>query len=570
MRFIKKVSYLLFILFVLVSWIVCAWDISNILKISPNISTWMYYCNSTLTTNVDYVATEYAGFEFNIKFDTWALVLSHVSTNSDFSFDVSNSVVGNNYYARWTLPVNSSADKWATAFNIKPILVAPYQTTGILNFVTSTWASPYFSSWNAADGINITYAGKDSLSGVESALLNFVAYPCIDDTDAPIVYSNSWSPTAINWWQLTGNQNINMLVVDWTGSNSHYWYSWLDNTNLSNYKLVVSSDYVDNQYWVDSWSLSVMIDNNWSVESPTLNINVYTWTFFPNKWTWDSKDRWYWVSFVNTSPFEVEKQVTITITWYDNPNYSSTTHNMDVDFVFNTPEKPTISMVTPLDWATFQSTNISLLKFQTNDSWAGVDTWSVKIEIPAIYSGVSLLMTWHIYSGSELTFSLNHWAIWTGNSGWYEISLAPLWDFPSATWIAVSWFVADLAANAVNLSTNNRSEQRSFETRPSCSFYGCNEILDIYIIWWSSYQFTWELLIATGTNPNSPYPYLTWIDNNILMCGLPYTGTNITSNFDMYDVDWTTQLSLPHLYTWNKLYITGLDFTYSNGVITVN
>ncbi|OQB41411.1 MAG: hypothetical protein BWY04_00829 [candidate division CPR1 bacterium ADurb.Bin160] len=34
----------------------------------------------------------------------------------------------------------------------------------------------------------------------------------------------------------------------------------------------------------------------------------------PSEWTWNSKRRGYWVEFQNTIPFEIEKQVTITIT----------------------------------------------------------------------------------------------------------------------------------------------------------------------------------------------------------------------------------------------------------------
>jgi len=47
---------------------------------------------------------------------------------------------------------------------------------------------------------------------------------------------------------------------------------------------------------------------------------------------------------------------------------------MTETFTFNTPTNPTISMVNPIDGATFQSTSLSPLVFNTSDAWAGVDT----------------------------------------------------------------------------------------------------------------------------------------------------------------------------------------------------
>lgn len=572
MNFIKRFSYLSLLVLFMWLWFV-HWDISNLLEISPSSTTGKYYCNTTLTTNIDYVSDAYSSFEFNMKFNTGALILSHNSINSEFTNDTSSSVVDNNYYARWTLPSNASVDKLATTFTIQPILVVPYQTTWSLDFVNSSGLPPTFGTTTTTDGIWIWAWGQDTLSWVGNTTLNFEAYPCIDDTNAPIIYSSSWTPTAIDGWQLLGTQNIDMLAIDWTNSNGHYRYQGLAKT-LANY--VSAPANVDNQYWVDNTTLNIRINNNGSIESPTLTTTAYTGTETPNTNTWDSVNRGYWIDFTNTNAFEVEKQVTITVTGYDNPNHTAQTHLMTRNFTFNIPAKPTMSITTPINGATFQSPTISPLKFQANDSWAGVDTGSIKIEIPQIMSWATLLMTGHIYSGSELIFTLNLWWTGLGNAGWYEISLIPLWDFPSATWVIVSWFVADLATNAINLSTNNNSYVWSFETRPSCDFYGCNEILDIYIMTWVNYnlwlpyQFTWELLIATWTNPNSPYPYLTWANNDILMCGIPYTWTNINSNFDMYEADWTTSLVLPHMYTWSELYITGLDFTYSNGVITIN
>ncbi len=97
MSFIKNISYLLLLMAVMSLWFT-HWAISNIFEINPNVATWKYYCNTTFTTDIDYVSDVYSSFEFNIKFDTWALTLSHNSTNPDFTNDLSNNITNNNYY----------------------------------------------------------------------------------------------------------------------------------------------------------------------------------------------------------------------------------------------------------------------------------------------------------------------------------------------------------------------------------------------------------------------------------------------------------------------------------------
>ena len=90
MTFIKRFLYLSFGMIVLSFWFV-HWDISNIFEINPSITTWKYYCDTVLTTDIDYVSDEYAWFEFNLNFDTWALTLVHDSINWDFVNDTSSS-----------------------------------------------------------------------------------------------------------------------------------------------------------------------------------------------------------------------------------------------------------------------------------------------------------------------------------------------------------------------------------------------------------------------------------------------------------------------------------------------
>ncbi len=555
-------------------WLLSAQNV-NYLNISPSTWTYKYFCDFNVSVNADYNGWDYSNCIYHISFDTGVIGLSYLSRWASFDTHDLNEYLNTNLNVLHVEEQNAAGllTGSATCSTLKINNKNTNVASTLLEFVDNGFNTPTANTFVESNEGLVLNGVWNTLTWVYNAEYDFDAAPCVNDTDSPIVFDNSWGPSAISGWQLLGLQNINMLVVDWTNSNSHYRFSWSAIT-LNNYEEVVTADHVDNQYGVDSSTLSVKISNaanGWTIENITPISTVYTWTYTPNKFTWNSENRWYWIDFTNFNSFEIEKEVVLTITGEDNANYNGQTNPMTKVFTFNTPNRPTMTMT--LDWLTFQSPTVSPLIFQANDTWAWVDTGSVKIEIPAIYSWAVLLMSGYVYSGSELNFSLNHWLTWAGNSGWYEISLFPKRDFPPATGIVVSWFVADLATNAVNLTSNRQNYNWGFETRPDCQFYWCNEMLDIYIMWWSHsawspYQFTGELLVVTWTNPDSPYPYLTWIDNNILMCWLAYTGTNVEPIFDMYDVDWVTLLSNV-LYTWDELYIVGLDFTYSDGVITV-
>ena len=93
------------------------------------------------------------------------------------------------------------------------------------------------------------------------------------------------------------------------------------------------------------------------------------------------------------------------------------------------------------------------------------------------------------------------------------------------------------------------------------------------ILWWTfawNTMFSWMLIIITWTNSNSIYPYLTWVNNDILMCWLPYTGTILTGNIWIYDTNGI--LINGASFSWDSLYITGmdgLDFILSNDQIHI-
>jgi hypothetical protein len=107
----------------------------------------------------------------------------------------------------------------------------------------------------------------------------------------------------------------------------------------------------------------------------------------------------------------------------------------------------------------------------------------------------------------------------------------------------------------------------------SCADWWCSDVFNINILWWTHfgpYSFTWWLIIITWTNLSSPYPYLTWVNNDTLMCGRAYTWTMLTWNIWIYD---TTGVQINGaIYTGDILYITWmdwLDFVLSGGVVII-
>ncbi len=552
--------------------------LANEFEIIP--SSWTdfkYHCSAGISVSIkNNNPYNYSTFWSVVKFNWSEISVVHNSIDPFFTTMPTGHVDWNLYTTAWWNVVGGTWNRVAANFTLNTVPGIISSSTELI-FVDENW-DPLtgFNVEDTDDWLTITSTNTvgDTLSGVTNVTYNFVEHPCNDDNAPPSIKDSAsaldkYFPVSIHWWRLTWTENISMLVLDWTNSDGHYWYSG-NAVSLSNY-VATWSYHVDNQYGVNSSTLRVKIENSangGTTEYITPTSVAYTGNFLPNKYTWNSVDRGYWIDFTNSNSFEVEKEVIITVTWLDNQNYVSSTNEMSETFIFNSPYDPTIGIVTPADNSEFQSTTISPLIFQVDDSWAGIDTGSVIIEIPVVMSGITQLLTGYIYSWSDLSFSNNNWSAWTGNQWWYEISLIPNWDFPSDRLITVSGFVADLVWNTID-------DTWTFETRPDCSFYGCNEILDIYIMAWNSYnmstwhQFTGELLIVTWTNINSPYPYLTGINNDILMCWLPWTWAVLTWSVVIYDTDGITTIN-GDIYTWNSLYITGADFTYSNWVITVN
>ncbi len=528
----------------------------------------------------------YNGFDSTLKFDSSSIAILHQSINPFFT-STTNGFISSGFLYRsyWVKPGGS----WSSVLTAANFLFSTTQNilSTYLEFTTITWWMIVFDMNTTDDGavINSSISSLDILTWTTNAGYAFSPLPCIIDNEAPLMMGLY---PANNARYISTGQIISFVLYDrawpWTAAGvspmtntnnrSHYRYSGLDTSNLNNYQSAPSS--VDNQEWVYSWSIKVTIAcpnctwwwRTYTLNPANLNISQRTGNNSINRYTRDSENRWYAVNFASPAPFgyEVEKQITMTIVWSDNPNELGTIHTGNFTAAFNSPLAPTISMTSPIDWATFVDSKISPITFTFIDDRAGIDTWSINISIPAIYSWVDLLYTWKTYSWTDLAITLISGQPWLWNSWSYSVSLVPQRHFPSNAEILITWSVKDLASN-----TSNASWQ--FTTRPSCSFWWCTDTFGLNIFWGSyawTYSFSGGIIIVTWTNINSPYPYLTWTNNDILMCGRPYTWTILQWNIWIYD---TNGISINGtLYTWDGLYITwmdGLDFIYTNGTIIV-
>lgn len=451
-----------------------------------------------------------------------------------------------------------------------------------LSFTNRLWNPITFwpsttDDWATLNGFDVN--GADILTAAYGATYTFVPLPCVVDNIAPIF-------TGIvpinNSRNVLNNQIISFTTYDWAGAGnvnwtsplasnnrSHYWYGWNNTGSLSNY--VVAPNTVDNQEGVNSSTIKATVscptclDFGWPYVLTASNLAIVDWAgdTLHHQYTWNSKTRWYDVSFSAPAPYEIEKLVTVVFEVADNPNENWQIHTWTKTISFNAPENPTFDRFLPSTNTFVSPSKVNPIRLFISDDWAGVDTWSVIITIPAIASWSEQLIAEHIYSWSDLSFALSWGNQWLGNSGKYIVEFKPLWDFPSNTLVTIEWLALDLAGNTWTFAT-------SFTTRPDCSFFGCNEILNINILDWNFkwlYEFTWTNLIITGTNPNSPYPYLTWTNNDFLVCWYEWTWTILTWNIPIYD-DLNNQINWV-FYTGNSLYITGLNFTIVDWVIIV-
>lgn len=521
------------------------------------------YCEYPVYMIINWWPEKFNWFDAGILFDSNNILLKTWLIHDEFP-NWNNYISWNVYKVWWAMA------GWFQEWRLTWVSFSFITTWNIVNtsllFVDRNWNSG-FVYWLETTDDGISLAGvehwqKDILSNVNHVTYDFVALPCSADWRNPTIASVS-----VNNWatKIPSDKTITFVTYDWDGSNSGkvtHWFSGNSVDNLNNY--VSAPDNVDNQEWVNIGSISVKVSCPTCSGSPsnvnaTLNISDWNWDSTMNALTWDSERRWYNVSFDAPFSYEVEKQVSVSIVVLDNPNEFGDIHTGTHNFSFNKAEAPTITRTYPTANTFVSPSKNFAISFNISDTWAGVDTGSVKITIPQIMSGDEVLLPSYVYSWSDLDFELSWWQPWLWNSWSYIVSFYPKEDFPVNTMITINVEWADLAWTSKQITT-------TFKTRPSCSFFWC--IDDINIVWGDINEiFTGLVLTVTWTNPNSPYPYLTWEKQEILMCGGGWDWINFGWNVSIYDDEWNLTWWNP--YTNNELFITGLDFVYEDWVIKI-
>lgn len=538
------------------------------------------YCKYNFGIVINPGGQSYNGFDSTVHFDSGTVNISHVSINPFFTSTTNGFIKSWFLYRAYGVNPGGSWSNILTAayFMFSTVSYTPY---AFLEFTTLTGGAIAFDINTTDDGavINSSISSLDMLTGVTNAGYPFILAPCIMDEDKPSMldtdtlngarYITTWHIVSFTLYDRRGAMQVVWPEPLTGNSTSHYRYSWLTLTT-GNYQPAPAS--VDNQEGVNSGSIQVFVTCPTCAGSrsysPALTITTWPGDDTHNRYTRDSEDRGYDIRFTAHTPYgyEVEKAVTIVITGADNPNLSGITHTGNFTIIFNTPQNPTITMDAPTSGATFVNTNYSPLEFTFTDDRAGIDTWTISITIPTIFSGMDILYTGKTYSGNDITITLISWSAGLGNAWSYHVSLIPILPFPNSTWISITGYVKDLAGNTT-------TGHRQFTTRPSCASLLCTDTFQLNILWWFyswPYPFTGSLIIVTWTNLNSPYPYLTGTNNEILMCGRPYIWPILTWNIWIYDSLGTSIKGTT--YTSDELYITGmdgLDFIISGWVIIV-
>jgi len=562
-----KIWLLLMIFVVTISWAFAVdWDYGTNFSFSPaSGSLWKLYCDFPVSFIIDWSGNKYNGFAARIAFDSSNVEIATWSIDPIFEGGILNSINWNLYSIWWNIPWSTEPWKWYKQWILTGVTFI-LRTKENINSTTLSlvwWNGlPPERFWLDTTDDGITLDGfdvvGDVLTSITNATYNFVALPCVADNQAPTIWNlvKSWTSESVNnTSKVLSGQALSFDVYDRDADNKvTYWFNREDPSVLDNYVHVPNSNNVDNQEWVDSSSISVTVSCP-TCSSPKSNIPVthlsisdWNWDSTKNAWTWDSERRWYNVSFNAPFTYEVEKEVTVNVSVSDNQNENGQVHTGTKSFSFNAPKAPDISHISPSTDDFVSPSREFPIVFEISDDWAGVDTW--KIVISTIYSGNEF-----IYSGSDLTFTWWDAGLW--NAWSYVVSFTPKEDFPVSTKVRVN-------VTWVDLAWTTGTYRREFTTRPSCDFFWC--IDNLIITGGISYIFTWKFLSITWTNPDSPYPYFTWENNEILMCGKDWTWINFVG-IPIYDVTWN--LLWWSTYTNHQLIITWLNFVFNSWVILI-
>ncbi len=365
--------------------------------------------------------------------------------------------------------------------------------------------------------------------------ISVTQFPCEADTTEPLItisspsgsnyVSNVW--LNINITDASGNGDVPYVRTGWNWTWDIAWNSW----------------WVINQYGVDSGTVSLVVEWTWadtSYYTITLN-NLSDFDRTASNKTWQDKDRDYNIVTWSAALFDfgIENLITITVDADDRIGNSA-----NEIYTFNTPQPPYFSSFSPADWDVYVQLS-GIVSFSVNDEWAGVNTGTVTVILSGINNAASGYN--YVYSGTDLSFTLNNGDTWLGNSGGYDIFINPV-DFPVTGLIQVDVYAEDLKWN---IGTTGWS----FQARPSCDDMQCCSPI-ILQTWDVSTQFTFSqpnLYISGGLNADlvwTPWDYTWYVECNLS------TGAGV--DFYSGHEDWAS--SLIWFFEWDQIIFSGSDY----------
>ncbi len=403
-----------------------------------------------------------------------------------------------------------------------------------------------YTSWSSyTTETTLSYEWADIINPLDQEIyltwtIVVTQFPCEADNQWPNIILNVPSNSETNY--ITNNW-LNIFFDESVGSTdvpyvrTGWVWTWDIGGNIW---------WINNQYGVDSGTVSVTV--SWNSNNLVLN-QISDFNRSPTNKTRQDKDRDYQITTGSLFDFGVENLIEVDISVDDRIWNSSTFHHE-----FNAPESPIISNLYPNNGAIYVVLN-DIISFSINDFWAGVDTGTITVAVSGINNAASGYN--YIYSGTDLSFVLNHGSEWLGNSWWYDVTVVNPVDFPATGELQVTVYGEDLKWNLVQ-------DVWSFITRPSCDDMACCEPI-ILQTWDVSTQFIYpnsNLYISGGINA-----YLDWISweytgyiqcNNITWVWLDiYSGhEDFTSSFISF-FEWSELV-----FSWDNYSVV---FTGTNG-----
>ena len=491
--------------------------------IEPSTWTVKMYCPQTVSVKINNSDSPISSIDMILTYDSSDI------QDENFSINTSeyNSPIFNEY--TYNSSIGSDTRKFGWTRLVDWIENATTKHLWNFSFRNTSWITIVDLDFHAISGVtawdtNLAYQWDDKLFvpwWVAGAQFHYIVGTCTSDTQEP-QFPNGNLSIANGANRVVANQTFDFRIIDQSTTYVDYRYP-TDDLSLSNY--LPAPAWVDNQYGVDSGTIELTIQWETYTDNFKLNsINLFdsiasTWT------TRHREDKWYDIHITPLHQFEVEEEIILTMSWYDNTHISKSTRYLwQKTIIFNQPQVPylirdnTVTDRSP-ESSTVVDPDLWRIVFRVADARAWVDSGTLTVEI----------RTWTIsnpnwwilksYTNEELsmesvnmTFPSN--GVTASNainhSQNYDITLTGYDSLPEDAYIRVIVDGQDLAQSPnIFQSPSNRFV---FQTRVDCNTLQCFDGIRIYTWWSLSTPFLHytdpDLYITGWYNPYISWQYL--------------------------------------------------------------